>query len=315
MPKLAITIGDINGIAPEIIVKMLALHSFPYDYEFSIVGPKGVIKNIEKELDLYIRIPVNFIEPDISTPDITLKYGLPTQISGEIAFKSIEAAIKLAQKAEVDAVITAPLSKKALHLAGYKFSGHTEILQAAYPSQKALMLFVSDKLKLLVLTRHIPLREVAGYLSKDLITDNVSLLVEELKRNFNLTAPKIAICALNPHAGESGTIGNEENDIIIPAVNYLKSRSVNIEGPFSADSFWKHATNYDCVVALYHDQGLIPMKLLGQNQLVNVTIGLPIIRTSPCHGTAFDIAGKHIASEASMVYAVYMASQIIFGLD
>jgi len=309
--RLAVTIGDINGIGPEVALKALALSKLSGVSEVKLIGPAFVIANLLEKLQIKLNEKVTIVEPELNLAMVEVNYGIPTEISGEVAFKSIDLAIEMTKQSKVDAIVTAPISKKALNMAQYMFSGHTEILQAAYVNLKAQMIFVSDTMTLLLLTRHLSLKNFLENFNKELIIDNVLSLKENLKTRFNIEAPKILIAALNPHGGESGTIGKEEVEIIKPAVDYLRSKEVNIDGPYSCEVLWKKAKHYDCVVALYHDQGLIPLKLIAGQKLVNVTIGLPLTRTSPCHGTAYDIAGKFVADETSMVYAIDQAIEMI----
>lgn len=309
MIKLGITVGDINGIGPEIIVK--ALTGYSYHADITIYGPEKPISIIEKKLNLKLNPSIKIIEPELSSLDISIEYGKPTHISGEISYKSLELSVKHAKKGLIDAIITAPLSKEALILAGYNFLGHTEILQKAFPGKVAQMLFVSKEIKLLLLTRHIPIRLLPELITKELITENILNLVENLKTDFGILKPKLALCGFNPHSGESGTIGTEEQEIIIPAMVELLNQGIDISGPHPADSFWKQSNDFDCVIALYHDQGLIPIKLLYWESLVNVTCGLPVVRTSPSHGTAFDIASRFVASEKSMMTAISKACEIV----
>lgn len=309
MIKIALTVGDINGVGPEVILKALNNHKFPEDLEIRIIGPKFVLDKVNSELN-YNDISVKIVEPNVDLSSILFNYGVPTEISGEIAYKSLVKAIELANNNEIDGIVTAPISKKALQMAGYNFTGHTEILQKAYPDYNAQMLFASKDYKLLILTRHIPLNEVSGAITKELIFDNIFQLKKNLQNDFDIINPKFTISGLNPHAGESGMLGKEEIEVIVPAINQLKENGIFIDGPFPPDSQWKTVSNYDCIVALYHDQGLIPIKLLCKDELVNVTIGLPIVRTSPCHGTAYDIAGKLVASEMSITHSILMARYI-----
>lgn len=308
--NIGLTIGDINGIGPEIIVKALANHKFADNVEFTIYGPEKNIVGMIKTLGLSLERPYKIVDPNIDGVDTHPHYGVATYESGMISYNSLLLGVQDANNNLIDAVVTAPLSKKALYLADFKFSGHTEVLQESHKKHRAQMVFVSDTLKLFTLTRHIPLKDVPKVLSKEFIEDNVADLVNNFKQDFGIKSPKIAICALNPHAGEDGTIGTEEREIIIPAIESLKEKGINVYGPFPADSFWSESREYDCVVALYHDQGLIPVKLLGMHGSVNVTLGLPIIRTSPCHGTAYDIAHKFVAKEFSFVNAINLAIQI-----
>lgn len=311
MSKILITAGDINGVGPEVAIKALALHGFPEDVSFELYGSKRVLNDLLKKLNMTFKVPVKIFETDISAKQNSVEYGKPTALSGEIAFKSLEIALNNLKGSEDSALVTAPISKKALNLAGYNYSGHTEILQDNYRASKAQMLFAADQAKLLLLTRHVPMKDLPGLIKKDFIINNVLQLSENLRANFGLYNPKIAILGLNPHCGEAGTIGVEEIEEIIPAVEGLKRRNVNVYGPFSPDGFWKTYQNYDCILALYHDQGLIPFKLLYNENLVNITLGLPIVRTSPCHGTAYDIAGKFIACEKSMFSAINIAISLI----
>ncbi|MBQ2871792.1 4-hydroxythreonine-4-phosphate dehydrogenase PdxA, partial [bacterium] len=215
-------------------------------------------------------------------------------------------------------IVTAPVSKNVLNMAGHKFSGQTEILEyfLAQAGQKSEMFFVSGDFRVLLLTRHIPLSSVSQYLSKSMIIDKITRLNDVLCSKFNLQNPKIGILALNPHAGEAGLLGKEEENIIKPAISELKAQGLNVCGPLVSDAafaefgaayFSKEKIPYDCYVAIYHDQGLIPMKLVARDSAVNTTIGLSAIRTSPSHGTAFDIAGKNIARTDSMKSAIRLA--------
>lgn len=310
MIKLGITAGDINGIGTEIILKALSHYRFHSDCKFYYIGPASILLELQRKLHLPFKQPIEIIEPDINYKEIDLEYGKPTKTSGEISYQSMITAINLAKNSKLDAIITPPISKAALNMANHNFSGHTEILQHFYPNSTAQMLFATDYIKLLLLTRHIPVKDIHKSITKELIIENILQLEKTLKINFNSINPTIAICSLNPHAGESGTIGKEETEILEPAINILKQKNINIKGPFPSDSIWKYFRNYNCIVALYHDQGLIPIKLLCGDKLVNVTCGLPLIRTSPCHGTAYDIAEKFIASETSLVEAIKLARDI-----
>jgi 4-hydroxythreonine-4-phosphate dehydrogenase len=310
LPRVVISIGDINGIGPEIVVKALAKYAFNDRVKFFLVSPGKLINDIKTNLKLELPPNCSILEPAEITTQIELQYGKPTQASGEVAYKSLIRAIEMCKNKEADALVTAPLSKNALHQAGYIFNGHTEILQEVFVSNHAQMLFVAESVKLLLLTRHIPLKAVSSIISQELIIENIQYLVDNLKKDFSISTPSVAVCGLNPHAGESGSISDEEEVIIKPAIEYLISQGLNITGPYPSDSFWRKANTFDCCVALYHDQGLIPLKLLYPDNLVNVTTGLPIIRTSPCHGTAYDIAGQFIAQESSMIQAIQLACKI-----
>ena len=229
--------------------------------------------------------------------------------AGDFAFKCLEKACEIKPKF----IVTAPTSKEAMHLAGHKFNGQTEVLEylLAKPNQKAEMLFVSKDFRVLLLTRHVALKDVK--ITKELILEKIERLRSYFQNKLNIKKVSFALCALNPHAGENGIIGDEEDTFMLPAVQALRQRGINITNPLPADTlFVKGVQNYlkeqkmpfDCYIACYHDQGLIPIKAVASDKTVNMTIGLDIIRTSPSHGTAFDIAGKNIANPESMIEAI-----------
>lgn len=298
--KIAITTGDINGIGAEITVKALNSLNVPAD--------KIVIITNKKSLELYPKLNHNYEIVDIDYEG-EVEFGKLTKESGEFSFKVLTKACEIKPKA----IVTAPVSKEALHLAGHKFNGQTEVLEhfLANDSQKAEMLFVSRGFNVLLLTRHCALKDIC--ITEDMIISKTTRLAEFFKTHFKINDPKFALCSLNPHAGEGGILGCEEEEIIIPAVNKLRDRGISITNPLPSDTlFIKAGQNYlksekapyDCYIAMYHDQGLIPIKTVACEKTVNMTIGLDIIRTSPSHGTAFDIAGKNIANPDSMIEAI-----------
>lgn len=314
--KIAILTGDVNGIGAEITIKALNKLNLPIE--------NVIIISNKKVLDFYGKLNKNYeiIEIDFDKNDILP--GKLTKESGEFSFKSLEKACTMAKGGEIDAIVTAPVSKEAMHKAGHIFNGQTEVLQnfLAKDGQRAEMLFVANDFRVLLLTRHIALNEIK--LNKEEIVEQVSNLNSYFKTQLNIDNPKFALCALNPHAGENGILGNEEIEILQPAVNVLREKGINITNPLPADTLFINAAKaylkpfpqplspstsqpYDCYIACYHDQGLIPIKLLAAESTINMTIGLDIIRTSPSHGTAFDIAGKNIASEKSMVESIKLA--------
>ena len=298
--KIAITTGDVNGIGAEITVKALNALDIPED--------KIVIITNKKMLNLYPKLNKDYEIIDVEL-DGEVEFGKLTKESGEFSFRLLKQACELKPKA----IVTAPVSKEALHLAGHKFSGQTEVLQhfLAKDGQKAEMLFVSKGFNVLLLTRHCALKDV--YVSKEIIIEKVLRLNEFFKTHYGIEKPKLALCSLNPHAGEGGILGSEEETIIKPAVMELRDLGVDITDPLPSDTlFIKAGQNYlkgekapyDCYIAMYHDQGLIPIKTVACEKTVNMTVGLDIIRTSPSHGTAFDIAGKDIANYDSMIEAI-----------
>ncbi len=314
MKKIAITFGDPNSISPEITIKALNFLDLPSD-QVILITSKNILDFYEKEFNLSL-------EKNYKTIEIPYKYehikpSIEAEEAGEFAFKTIIEACKLAQNREIDAIVTAPVSKKAMNLAGHNYSGQTEVLEQylANSNQKAQMLFICSNFSLLLFTRHLPLTEVASHIKKDILIEKAIHLNNSLKTQLGIQNPKIAICALNPHSGENGLFGNEEIDEIIPAIKQLRQLGISIEGPFPADTLfyncYNNICNYDCYIALYHDQGLIPVKLMERDECVNTTIGLDVIRTSPAHGTAFDIAGKNLANPQSMIRAIELALQFI----
>ena len=310
MNKIAISLGDINGISPEITIK--ALNSLDVDPENVVIaGSKVVFDYYKNHFGLCLNKEYQIAEILLKPEDISL--GEDTKESGEFSFQALKTAIGLAKKGEVSAIVTAPISKNAINLAGYHFSGQTEVLEKylAHNGQKAEMLFVSPKIKVLLLTRHISLCEAVKTIKKDFITEKIEKLNLSLSSQFGIKSPEICVCALNPHASEGGLFGCEEEKEIIPALEVLRKKGIKVSGPFPSDTLFQGVISgkikADCTVALYHDQGLIPLKLLGFDDLVNATIGLDILRTSPAHGTAFDIAGKNTANPESMKSAIKLA--------
>ena len=304
--KIAITTGDPNGIGAEITIKALNELSFSADEVVIISNSKILRENGKLKQDFEI------IEIDYQGE---INSGTDTKKGGEFSYQLLKKAAQLHPKA----IVTAPVSKKAMHLAGHFYNGQTEVLEhfLAKENQKAEMLFTCDDFRVLLLTRHIAIKDIQ--ISKELIIDKIRRLHKFFQEKTFIKEPKIGLCALNPHAGENGVIGKEELDILIPAVIDLKNEGINISNPISADSLMANALRnkltgnaqpFDCYVAMYHDQGLIPIKAAGLNNVVNMTIGLNIIRTSPSHGTAFDIAGKNIANHKPMIKAIEQALQI-----
>lgn len=309
--KIAITTGDVNGIGAEITIKALNRLNLPKE--------NVVLVSNSKILNFYGDLNVDYEIIEIDFDKINIIPGKITSKSGEFSFQSLSNVCELAKECKIDAIVTAPVAKEALHLAGYKFNGQTEVLQEflAHNNQHAEMLFVAKDFRVLLLTRHLPLKEI--HLDKDVIIQKISDLKEFFCSKLNVNEPKFALCGFNPHAGENGILGSEEIEILSPAVKELKEIGINITEPLPADTlFIKGARNYlsnikmpyDCYIATYHDQGLIPIKTVASEKTVNMTIGLDVIRTSPCHGTAFDIAGTNQANEDSMVEAILQALNI-----
>lgn len=310
MKKIAVTLGDPNGISPEITIKALNFLDLPKD-KVVLIANKNVLDFYEEKYDLYLEKEYEIVEIPYAKEDV--KVGVETEEAGEFSFCAIRKACDLALNGEVQAIVTAPVSKNALHLAGHKYSGQTEIIERyiARENQKAEMLFVSDNFSVMLITRHVAIKDIPSLISKEMIIEKVKTLKKSFETQLGFYEPRFVICALNPHASENGLFGDEENQHIIPAVEELRDMGVNIDGPFPADTLFtaclKEQSEYDCYIAMYHDQGLIPIKLLQQQNSVNTTIGLDVIRTSPAHGTAFGIAGQIIADPSSMISAIELA--------
>lgn len=319
--KVGISIGDINGIGLEVILKTLAYDQIMNNctpviygstkvvsYHKNIVGSKlhfQSVKSIDKAQDGKI----NIINCWNDNANITL--GKPSVEGGQFALKSLEAAVNDLKNNQVHAVVTAPIHKHVMSEAGFQFPGHTEYL-ANELAGESLMLMVSDQLKVGLVTNHLPIQDVAHAITKEKISQKLLVLNESLKMDFGIERPTIAVLGLNPHAGDNGLLGNEEEQMIRPAIIEHKKKGMMVSGPFSADAFFGSGqfTKYDAILAMYHDQGLIPFKTLSFGQGVNFTAGLSAVRTSPDHGTAYDIAGKNQADHLSFMKALFTAVDI-----
>lgn len=321
MARLVFTCGDINGIGPEICIKTFNKIFNPRKREIIFLCPADVFKKTLKKIPLRTDYQVisdksaGLIDPQKITVIDLGKYaqriGKPTAYSGRASYNAIINAVKLCRSGFADAMITAPISKTALQMAGVKFKGHTGLLASLTGSRNYMMVFLSDEMICGLATIHVPLKNVSRKITARLLRNTIKTLRSSLVGDLGYKNPEIAVLALNPHSGEDGNLGNEEVDIITPTIQTLKS--IKVSGPFVPDSFFgKHLyKKYDAILGMYHDQVLIPFKMLNFEKGVNFTAGLPVIRTSPDHGTAFDIAGKGIADESSMIQAVRWAEKII----
>jgi len=317
MKFIGITMGDPAGIGCEIALK--ALKNDEYQKKSILFGSKNIVLyfikllGINKEVNLIGDIEA-FDEEKINVVDLIdmdlndFEFGKVSKLCGDAAYKYVETAIKWALDGKIKAVVTAPLNKEALHLAGYNFDGHTEIFAHLTNTKKYAMMLWSEKLKVIHVSTHVSLREACDRVKKDRVYDTIKLAHETLMR-MGIKKPRIAVAGLNPHAGESGIFGNEEIKEISPAIVKAIEEGIDVTGPVAPDTVFLKAYNgeFDIVVAMYHDQGHIPMKLLAFDEGVNITVGLPIVRTSVDHGTAFGKAGKGTANESSMIEAIKAA--------
>ncbi len=284
---IGITLGDPSGIGPEVVEKALRDKRIrPIRNQLRIIGDFRQVR----------RVP----------------WGRVSAAAGEFAYQNLQRAVSLWRSGEIHALVTAPVSKEAIVTAGYPFKGHTEFLEEMTKTKQTVMFFADEKLKVALVTRHVPLKKVDQVLTASLIETAIRITAESLKKYWKISKPRIGVCGLNPHAGEGGLFGDEEKRIILPAVHKIQKKFAGVTGPLAGDSVFYHAFHgrYDAVVAMYHDQGLAPFKLLAYDTGVNVTLGLPFIRTSPDHGTAFDIAGKNKANPNSMIEAVLLARRL-----
>jgi 4-hydroxythreonine-4-phosphate dehydrogenase len=323
MKRIVFTCGDINGIGPEIALKALnKITSKNKSTQFIFIIPENVfskasllirprfIFQIVKDL-LFNNIDSSHVII-LTTKSFKQNIGKPTASSGEAAYLTLKISFDLLNKKLADAVVTAPVSKTALNLAGVKYPGQTEMYADWCGIKNFVMTFLSKKLRVALYSIHIPLKEVSKSLNLKALSGKLDTLMYMLNIDLGINNPKIAVLGLNPHAGESGIIGTEEREIIEPFIKQKKYEGI-LEGPFSSDAFFanRRFENYDLIFGLYHDQVLIPFKYINAGKGVNYSAGLPIIRTSPDHGTAYDIAGKGIADESSMIEAYRYAELIL----
>ncbi len=322
-PKIGITIGDINGVGIEIIIKTLADSRMLTVCTPIIYGSSKVIS--------YHRKALNNLEFNFNTirhadeashkktnlincweEDVKVELGKPNELGGQYALKSLQSAGKDLMEKKIDAVVTAPIDKATIQSEGFTMKGQTEFFASLSNTAEPVMLMVSDRMRIALVSGHMALKEVAGSITKEKIIAKTKIVNETLKRDFGIRKPRIAVLALNPHAGDGGLMGKEEEECIAPAVKELNNAGLSVYGPYPADGFFGSSKfkGFDAIMAMYHDQGLVPFKALAFSTGVNYTAGLPIIRTSPDHGTAYDIAGKGVASEDSFREAIYLACDI-----
>lgn len=320
--RVGITHGDLNGISYEIIIKALEDNRILDLFTPVIYGLSRVLSynrknlnandfnfNTVRDASFSKSNKINLV--NLTENEIKIEFGKSEKKSGELAHEALKHAVSDLKSNKINVVVTAPITKENTTSEAFAFPGHTEFFASEFETKNFLMLMISENLRIGTVTGHIPLHEVPALLTEELILQKINVLHDSLIRDFGISKPKIALLGLNPHAGENGTIGIEEETIIIPAISKAKKKGKLVFGPFPADGFFAGDFNkYDGILAMYHDQGLIPFKTLAFGKGVNFTAGLPIIRTSPAHGTAYDIAGQGIASGESMRSAIYLAVDI-----
>lgn len=323
-PVIGITLGDYNGIGPEIILKAVQGHQLSNFCLPVIYGSTRVLNRYRqllnmKEMQLFgaqsidqiNRKQLNVINcwPDNQTD---VEPGKITEAAGKAAFAALKTAVADLKAGKIDALVTAPINKDNIQGPEFKFPGHTEYLASAFNVKEALMFMVSEQLRVGVLTGHIPLEKVKERITPEALRNKTQQMLRSLKHDFGKSRPRLAILGLNPHAGENGLLGTEEKEIIQPVVDEFRTKGEFVYGPFPSDGFFASGAykKYDGVLAMYHDQGLIPFKTIAFHEGVNFTAALPAVRTSPDHGTAYDIAGKNIAEPASILQAIYLAIDV-----
>ncbi len=323
-PTIGITIGDINGIGPEVIIKALQNNKVLTFANLVIYGHGKVFSYYKNllEIDRFSFHQTQSIREirhnklnviNCWDEDYEIKAGQETPEAGRFALASLIRASEDLKNGDIQGIVTAPISKNNIQADDFKFPGHTEYFTEAFGAEDSLMFLCNESLRIGVATGHIPLEKVKEKLTTEVLTRKISLMLKSLKKDFGIGKPRVAILGLNPHAGEEGLLGSEENELITPIISQFKEKGDLVFGPYPADGFFGNASysKFHGVLAMYHDQGLIPFKTIAFEDGVNFTAGLPVVRTSPDHGTAFGIAGKNMANEQSMRSALYMAIDIV----
>lgn len=322
-PRIGITLGDINGVGPEVAIKALSDARLMNMITPVVYGSSRILSFYKKLLNIedfnysqvrtrgqYAAKSVNMVQSWDDTLEVNP--GKASVQTGKAALTALKQAATDLKEGMIDALVTAPIDKHTTHSDEFPFRGHTEFLAEFFGAKEHLMLLVSEGLRVGLVTEHVPVREVASLVTRERVESKLKALEQTLKKDFAITKPKIAVLGLNPHAGDSGLIGDEDEKILKPLISDLKSQGKTVFGPFPPDGFFAagNFTRYDAILAMYHDQGLIPFKYMAFDSGVNYTAGLPVVRTSPDHGTAYAIAGKNQANENSMRQAIYSAADI-----
>lgn len=322
--KVGISHGDFNGIGYEVILKTFSDTRIMEEMIPVLYGQAKILSYYKKNFGLtdftYNLIkdvrqaqPRKFNVINISDEEYKIECGQSTSTAGALALRSLQMAMNDVKDGTIDALVTAPINKENIQSEAFQFHGHTEFLTSYFPDHQSLMFMVWDKLRIGTLTNHIPISEVAASLTPELILNKLLVMRQSLQNDFGVTMPKIAVLSLNPHAGDGGLLGQEEKTILIPAIAQANHQDILAFGPYPADGFFGAGAwrKFDAVLAMYHDQAMLPFKLLAMEEGVNYTAGLPMVRTSPAHGTAYDIANKNIASPDSFRHALYLAVDVV----
>ncbi len=323
-PLIGISCGDLNGIGLELIIKTFSDHRILEQCTPVIFASNKVINFYRKSI---ADINFNYQNTKDFTrlankqvnvfncweEEVAVNPGQLSEVAGKYAVLSLQTAVAALKQKQIDGLVTAPIHKKNIQSAEFAFTGHTPYLKNMFEAKDVAMILFAGSFRVALLTEHIPVSEIAKHITKEAILSKLSIIHKSLQKDFGIDKPRIAVLGLNPHAGDEGLIGNEEETIIKPAIKEAKNNNMLVVGPFSADAFFarSHQQKFDAVLAMYHDQGLIPFKALASGEGVNYTAGLPIVRTSPDHGVAFDIAGKDKADPSSFITAVFECIDII----
>lgn len=323
-PIIGITTGDINGIGPEIIIKALSDNRIldlctpivfssnkVINYYRRIAVDHQLVFNSTKEMDKLNPKQVNVF--NCWEEEVSIQPGVLTEAGGKYAVRSLQVATQCLKDGQLDALVTGPIHKSNAQSANFPFSGHTPFLKEKFEAKDVLMLLYHNDLRVALATEHIPIEKVASSITTEVLQSKLTLLRDSLVKDFGIDKPRIAVLGLNPHAGDEGSIGNQEQNIIKPLIDQCQQNGHLVYGPYSADAFFAKGNykNFDGILAMYHDQGLIPFKTLANGEGVNFTAGLPVIRTSPDHGTAFDIAGKNLADHSSFMEAIFQTIELL----
>ena len=323
-PIIGFSSGDVNGIGLEIIIKALSdTHILDMCTPVIFASQKSVLfyKKLVPEANINFQVIKDFTKlphKQISLiqsweEDIQIEPGKLNETGGKYAWRSLQQATQALKDGHIHGLVTAPIHKKNIQSEEFTYSGHTPFLKAFFEADEVVMILAADNMRVAPLTEHVPVAEITKYITKENIMRKLKILNYSLQKDFDINKPKIAVLGLNPHAGDEGLIGSEEETIIKPAIKDAKQNNLMVSGPYPADAFFARGTyqKFDAVLAMYHDQGLIPFKSLAIGDTVNYTAGLPAVRTSPDHGTAFDIAGKNIADASAMLSATFHCIDIV----
>lgn len=323
-PVIGVTCGDINGIGPELIIRVFSDNRI-LDHCTPVIFCSNKVLNFYRkslpDLNLTYQSTRDFTRINHKQlnlfscweEEVAVTPGQMNETGGKYAAISLQTAVAALKQNQIDGLLTAPFHKKNIQSAEFSFTGHTPYLQQMFNVPDVVMMLCADRFRVALVTEHVPVQEVAGHITKEKIRSKLQLIHQSLQRDFGIDKPRIAVLGLNPHAGDEGLIGQEEESIIKPAIRDAKNSNILVVGPYSADAFFarRHFHQFDAVLAMYHDQGLIPFKSLASGEGVNYTAGLPAVRTSPDHGVAFDIAGKAKADPSSFIAALFQCIDII----